>query len=97
MGCTLFEIGAQSAHEIVGGSRLLVRDDILTKNVETDVAFNYFSHQRIHGAATRGDVVKYIGAFSFLVQSLFDRGDLAHNSADAVQQLLFLFYGVRHT
>jgi hypothetical protein len=92
-----FEIRAQSAHKIVGGARLFVRRvAAFAQNVISNVAFNDFGHERIHSAAARGNVVKYVGAFRFLVQRPLNRRDLPHNPADAIQQSLLLFYRVGH-
>jgi hypothetical protein len=40
--------------------------------------------------------VKDVGTVRFLIERLFDGGNLPHDPADAIQQLLLFLYGVGH-
>jgi len=93
----LFEISAQCGNEIVSRTFLFIRcASVLSEDVKADVTFDHLRHQCIHSTPTDGDIVEYLGALPFLIQRLFDGTDLAHDSPDAVQKPLFLFYSMSH-
>ena len=93
----LFEIGPQSGNEIIGGTSLLVCNPLVDgKNVEPDMTLDHFRHQRVHGATAGRDIVKNLGALSFLLEGFLNCPDLTLDSPDTVQQPLFLFEGVCH-
>lgn len=53
------------------------------------MAVDYFSHESIDGASAGSDIVQYLRTLALLVERLIDRGDLASDPPDSVQQLFF--------
>lgn len=73
-------------YQIIRCQRLLVRRFRLwIKDMETNVSFNHFRHQRIHSAAAGGNIVQYVGAFRFLIERALDGLHLAFDSAHTIQ------------
>ena len=91
------EMGAQSAHEVVGGPHLFICcASVRGDNVKTNMPFNHLGHEGVHCATARGDVVKDVGTFRLLIQCSFNRSYLSHDSTDAMQQLFLFIRGVGH-
>ena len=94
---TLFEICAQSAHEVVGSSRLFVRcSAVPAENVIPNVPFDHLGHERIHGPTASSDVVQDVRTFRLLIERLLNRSNLSHDSMDPMEQLLLFLNSVCH-
>jgi hypothetical protein len=84
-------------NEVVGGERLFIGGrGVGIEDVEADVAFDHFGHQRVHRAAAGGDVVEHVGAFRFLLEGALDRFHLPSDAAHAVEQFFLFLLSMSH-
>jgi hypothetical protein len=60
------------------------------------MVLNDLGHQAVHCAARRNDQVKNLGTALFFLDRSLKRFDLTANASHPVQQLGFLFDGMRH-
>jgi hypothetical protein len=64
--------------------------------VRPDVVLEHDSQQAVHRAAATGDLLQYVDAPTLVFERSLDRSDLTLDTADSVEQLLFLANGMTH-
>jgi hypothetical protein len=50
--------------------------------VKTNVPFDHFRHECVHSTATGCGDVQHFGAIALVIQRLFNRSELTHDSPD---------------
>jgi hypothetical protein len=68
---------------------LIGRRGLWIKDMKTDVSFDDLSHQSVHRATTRGDVMQHIGAIRVLVERALDSIHLASDASYAMSSFFF--------
>jgi high affinity Mn2+ porin len=95
----LAQVGSHQVDQPVGGRRLLGRRfaAIPVQDVRANLLLDQLCHQAIHGAPAGCDRLQNRGTFRAVFQRLLNCVHLPTQATDAVQQLLFVSDGVRHS
>jgi hypothetical protein len=92
----LLEVRTHQANEILcqfdRGQRAL----LIAQHVQTDVVFENFSHEAVDPATHVRQEHQYVSAVVICGQGTFDGVDLPADPLNAGNELLFLFFDVRH-
>ena len=94
---SLFEIGLDGFDETVGRQRLLRAGlSIGIKHMKSNLVFEKFHHERVHGTSGGRDQPEDIATILFLGQGPFQRFHLPANATSSDYQLFFVFCSVAH-
>lgn len=64
--------------------------------MKANMSLDYFGHERVHRAAASRNIVQHHGTFRFLVERPLNGLNLAPDSPDTIEQLLFFFSCMSH-
>jgi hypothetical protein len=64
--------------------------------VKSHLTFDHFGHQPVEGAAASRQLLEYVCAFGLLAESALQGIDLAADFANAEEEFVTVFFGVRH-
>ena len=91
------EVGSEGVEKLLRSLRLFARrPPVGIDDVMTDVTFKHLRHETVERSSASDERMKNVGAVYVLDECFLDRVQLTSDTADAVEELVPVFFQVRH-